>query len=183
MKRAIAFGLVVVLFVFAAWLISCQSGDDDDEDTYSGDDDDSTWDPDPECDPTIRPQLLGLSLRVNGVLVEMPADVKVTDELIVEMEYADEDCNLEGGRVLITIDPEEPSLFSLDELIRYYYDIGSDVGCSSEESGPYPIALDPNDYIIPDDLERIYPLHFKMRDICKNSDPFWLPLDFTVVTD
>ena len=177
--------LIVALFFLTAWLLSCQSGDDDDDDTDSGDDDDSNTTADPECDDTHLSQLLGISLKVNGSYVEMPAEVKTSDELTIEMEYADEDCNLEGGHIRISPAPWDPQFHALDEYLYHTYDIGSEIGCSSEKEGkPYSLELDPSGYIIPEDLQRTFPMDLRLSDRCAFACvPDYLPLDFTVVED
>ena len=185
--------LLLAFLIGTSWLLSCQTGDDeddndvdsDDDDNDSGDDDDSNETPDPECDDTHLSQLLGISLKVNGNYVEMPAQVKTTDELILEMEYADEDCNLEGGRIRISPDQLDPQLFALDEYLHHTYKIGPEIGCSSDKEGkPYSLELDPNEYLLPENLERTLPMDLRLSDRCHFACvPDYLPLDFTVVED
>jgi len=134
------------------------------------------------CEGTESPMLLGVELIVNGEQTTMPATVLITDQLEIAMEYYDADCNLNGGNIRILPDTLEPKYGELDDYLYHIYFI-TNSGCSSDQEGaPYYLNITPTDYLLPTNLERTLPLEFHLEDVCGfPSQPFFLPLDFTVV--
>lgn len=120
---------------------------------------------------------------VNGIAVEMPATVNLSDSLTVAIEYEDPDCNLIGGRIVIHPNYYETYRDEMQEIIQGVY-ILDEIGCSSIEEGePFILQLDPNNYYFPPPITRSYPFEMNMSDICLNINDKTETqyLDFTVV--
>ena len=190
-KKQILNLLLLLSFAFI-FFVACgfndkSDGDDSDDQVEDDDNDDDIVDDDnePGCENSRRPELLGITLRVNGETVEMGVTVTLDDTLAVALEYADPGCDLGGGRINTRADEREPFLIEINNNILWHYLISDDIGCSSADEGaPYLHQLDPNDYLLPDWVTREYPIHFALYDKCDNvSDPNFLPLDFTVVDE
>jgi len=155
------------------------SDNDDNNDDSQGPDESPPW-ISSECIGRDQAQLLGISLIVDGEETEMPAIVFSTDVLAIAMEYSDESCKIEGGLIFINASDKDAEL---TDLIRYHYDI-EEIGCSSAEDGPFYLYINPIDFILPEGVERNFPMEFRLVDYCYSaSKPEYLPLDFTVVEE
>lgn len=182
-KQNIIILLVTILSLFAMCFVDESNGKADENNNASTDDDYvvSDYGYYPGCEGTSGPHLLGITLYVNGEKVKMPAQVRSTDELKIAMKYSDADCNIAGGFIQITANEHDPKVFELIDIIQHYYDIET-IGCSSREEGhPYFLNIDPNDYLLPEGLNRTLPMELLLDDMCGfPSHPYSLPLDFTV---
>jgi hypothetical protein len=125
--------------VLCCWFAGC--GDDDDDD--GGDaDDDADGPPDPKCQENSPPELLAVTVVVNGEPVDLPVTIQSSDTLEFRIEYADAECNLEGGDAGL-VNPGEPPSF---EFIGPAGLPG--IGCSSEAVGaPYTLTADPAQFL------------------------------------
>jgi len=180
------------------------TGDDDNdnddivEDDDQSDDDDASdddYDPDddyPECDPPLNtpPELLAVDLIVNGEVVVQPYTATTDDTLALSIKYFDAECNIEDipglpglhkGMFFVFIDTRDEENISeeaYDQLPDHRWYLPG-IGCSSVESGPYVIDLDPQEWVVDESDVRQYPFGTLLRDGCDAGceDVF---LDFTV---
>jgi hypothetical protein len=190
--RQVASLLLLLLMIAGFLAANCSNGDSSDEETRIDDDDDNDDDDDDDDDQTsggdefcdninIGALLMSLTLLINDVAVEMPATVLTTDSLAIAMEYSDAECNLEGGFIMISPDMSEEQIGPLQDLIHDHYSTDG-IGCSSEVDGPFVLDLDPFHFLLPEGLERQYPMIYYLSDECgAASEPKFLPLDFTVI--
>ncbi|NLH49291.1 MAG: hypothetical protein GX444_11915, partial [Myxococcales bacterium] len=115
MKKALLFGMIFLCLSLLA-VMSCndKSTSDDDDDADSGQDDDnddndtlpSGCDDDTAYDPTlcadnVPPVPLSAEVEVNGQIVETPVTVHWDDEMMIYLEYEDENCNLGEGEAFL----------------------------------------------------------------------------------
>ena len=91
------------------------------------------------CEDNQPPQLLGLYYFLkegeSWVQLEMPVSIAPSDfdKFYIRLEYADEDCNLEGGKFWLKF--EGGNWQEVEEL-------PDDIGCSTEQTGYlYPLKL------------------------------------------
>lgn len=132
--------LSTLAFAGVWFLFACTDSDDDDDAVADRGVpvDDSEFD-DAACEGNSAPELLGVTAVVNGNPVEMPATIQSTDALELWLEYADADCNLEGGGASFIVYSED------DDASGGQSDLWSfdDIGCSSaEEGGPFVLPTD-----------------------------------------
>ncbi|NLH49990.1 MAG: hypothetical protein GX444_15525 [Myxococcales bacterium] len=166
---------------------------EDDDDSSSSADDDNGGDDDDDNDSADyceehqgdlwEPALFNATLMVNGIAVEMPATVHLSDTLALAIEYDDPDCDL--WKAGITPEPNEPYNEEMLEIIQNPY-LLPDIGCSSVIDGePYYLPLETSHFYFPASIERINPLRLVLVDDCLNindNDEIQY-LDFTVVED
>ena len=174
---------LLLLFVFAACDSSdpsTSSGQADDDDS----DDDSDGQPYEGCEENTAPELLSITVIVNGLPVEQPVTLDTNDTLAFSIEYYDEECNfqMEDRRGMIRFLASDADVYAYGDAAKvldnsYYLD---GIGCSSEEDGPFVINVDPNDFAVPEDFNRLEPLWAYLVDGClaNISDPLYV--DFTV---
>lgn len=178
--------IIFSAFLLIGWLLAIHacSGDDDDEDSAGdddtvdddteGDNDDDLLDDDdsadPECAGNTPPDLLSLRYRVNGQYAEPPVSLTTQDNLEFEIEYADVDCNLNGGTVAINMSaPDGSETIVLEKIAA--------ADCSSEAAGePLRFFVDPTElhYILAEADQAVVVLN----DACfDESDSVPLNLD------
>jgi hypothetical protein len=128
MSRALLTGFVgVALATILGLLIACSAEDSGGSGDDSGDDD--------SCIGDNEPELLSVTVIVNGVSVETPATIQPTDQLELAIEYNDADCNLDGGSAAL-YSPNEDTLIDLPDISF------EGLGCSSAEAGgPFVFSL------------------------------------------
>jgi hypothetical protein len=184
----------VAIFCLAFCLllvVSCQNDqaeDDDETDDDSSDDDSSDDDavngddePKPGCERNQPVELLGVTAILNGVPADMPFTVSTQDQLALSFEYADADCNLEGGHIHLGLNEGEKDNLDIELIMSMRKDYPlEDIGCSSEQSGPYLIPIDPTFWLLPDGLERDLPLTGYFDDVCDAGaqNPFYIDIEF-----
>jgi hypothetical protein len=147
--------------IFAAFLVAPWACDSDDQELVDVCDGcDNMNDDDEACLGNQAPELLSLAVLVNGEPAEMPLQITLADELDFRFEYADADCNLDGGVAAISwqavSDPGMEGGGPTWDLIG--------VGCSSDEAGgPFLISSHPGDF-----TEQVdgFVLGFELHDDC-----------------
>ncbi len=169
------------------------SDDDAVDDDASGDDDIDTDDDVPQCDGlnvNTPPYLYSVDLIVNGEVVEQPYTATTDDSLSLTFEYYDAECNIEQvpglgnmyrGEFFVAADDRDRDNLSeeaWDQLVQHEWYLPG-IGCSSEESGPYVIELDPATWVVDESEVREYPFIVTLEDGCGFPSQ-QLFLDFTV---
>jgi len=136
--------------------------DDDDDDMSDGADDDDEMDP--ACIDNTAPQILGVNYYVNGEAATAPLDILTTDILELEFEYADAECNLDGGGA---------QLFFVNEMAspNSYWKF-KNMGCSSEEANPFRFFVSTLYFVLPE----IVPVFLAIYDYC-DADSGLTPLE------
>jgi len=166
--------------------------DDDQSDDDNASDDDIDTDDDVECDVDHNwpPDLYAVDLIVNGEVVVQPYTATTDDTLALSIKYFDAECNIEDipglpglhkGMFFVFIDTRDEENISeeaYDQLHDHRWYLPG-IGCSSVESGPYVIDLDPQEWVVDESDVRQYPFGTLLRDGCDAGceDVF---LDFTV---
>ncbi|HPM77152.1 MAG TPA: hypothetical protein PK961_08680 [bacterium] len=142
--------------------------DDADDDVDDGDDDDMSDGDDDEIDPdcigNTAPDLLGVSFFVNGEAATAPLNLLTTDVLEFAIEYADAECNLNGGGAYVQAMGE-----GVVEETGWGFD---DLGCSSEVAGPHRFYVSPFYFRSADEG----PFYLGIVDKC-GGESLTLPLD------
>ena len=129
---------MIVVALFAALVLcvpACDSGDDDDDTCgcYGDDDDDQ------QCAGQAPPELTAINLIVNDEPASMPLTIDTEDELVIEIEFSDADCDLEGAS-MIWQSIDNPGDDAGSDLMNWSYSGG---GCSSEQDGaPFAFTVD-----------------------------------------
>jgi len=168
--------------------------DDDDvvDDDTIGDDDSAEEIPD-ECKiPTnTEPLLYAVNVIVNGETVTQPYTATTDDELALSLEYYDAQCNLDtipglpedvfSGHLYVFLDERDEDNLSPEAIAKLDHHSWRlpGIGCSSEESGPYVIELDPQDWVVDETEVREYPFRVRLDDACGASS-LYAYVDFTV---
>ncbi|NLH50466.1 MAG: hypothetical protein GX444_17965 [Myxococcales bacterium] len=85
-----------------------------------------------DCSANTAPELIAFTVLVGGETIELPGTVGMDDEVVVRIEYADNECNLDGGTYYLVADD------------GIHYDVQSTIlgiGCSSEADGPFDLIF------------------------------------------
>lgn len=174
MKTQRTMSLMLILLIlgvgWVAWFAGCdkddKSSESDDSDTGKEDDDNNIapgWPPGcvgQEGEGKMHdPVILDSYLLVNGVIAEQPATIHLDDTFVLAVEYEDEDCNLEGGRLIMNTTTWGGFMDDVNDEYRL-----DDIGCSSAETGePYYQELEPSGFQFD---QQQYPLYFTLQDRC-----------------
>lgn len=196
-KFIILFMLLCALLITTLSL-SCNSDDDNDDESDNWDDDDSDeFDDDsdsseyPGCENTNRPELLGVVLLVNNQETTMSATVYTSDQVAIAFEYNDEDCNFVrenwGARARLQLNQTDRfNLFmTTGEMASDVWVTIQDANeCSSAQmGGPYVLEFNPGIFLLPDGFEREFPYVFGISDGCGFDSLANNDFDFTVVEE
>jgi hypothetical protein len=140
--RLLAVTIAAVLLAASAGYYGCAShGANQADRQREGDDDDTRGEGEfePGCNTNRAPEILGVTVVVNGEPVATPVAIAATDALQLWMEYRDADCNLDGGTVLLNnqVDHTVYSPLGPDDRLE-------GMACSSAEAGaPFKFDVDP----------------------------------------
>jgi len=160
--------MVMTITLWGCAKDNSNDGDDDDNDNYGNGGDYDDWDS-PECENDHAPELLSVQAIVNGVAREWPVTIQEGDALEIAIEYADVDCNLEGGGWGIIAEGSQ-SIWSDGD---WFFD--EEIGCSSEEEGkPYNLPIGTGYFVYPEDG----PFLLEIGDSCGETSNR-LPLEIT----
>jgi len=180
------FNILIALLLLLAFAACDGSNDDDDaqDDDDSDSDDDSDGQPYEGCEENTAPEFISITVIVNGLPVEQPVTLDTNDTLAFSLEYFDAECNFQmddrRGSIQFRASEADKTAYgdAADVLGGAYHLDG--IGCSSEEDGPFVINVDPNDFAVPEDFNRLEPLRVFLVDGCLANNSNSLYVDFTV---
>ena len=178
------FNILIALLLLLAFAACDSSSDDDSSTDDDAADDDSDGQPYEGCEENTAPEFISITIIVNGLPVEQPVTLDTNDTLAFSLEYFDAECNFQmedrrGSIGFLASDADAYAHGDAAEVLNNYYHLDG-IGCSSEEDGPFVINVDPNDFAVPEDFNRLEPLWAYLVDGClaNISDPLYI--DFTV---